>query len=54
MRTKLIRITTTNYPVSRLPPDLREDLDPTAIVAVIVEHEEVLPDWLEKDNAEKD
>ncbi|MGP9810110.1 hypothetical protein ACTZWT_01210 [Rhodopseudomonas sp. NSM] len=54
MRTKLIRITTTNYPVSRLPPDLREGLDPTATVTVIIEHEEELPDWFEYDNADKD
>ena len=54
MRTKLIRITTTDYPVSRLPPDLREGFDPEGTVTVIIEHEEVLPDLFEKDNADKD
>ncbi len=45
MRTKLIRITTTDYPVSRMPPDLQEGLDPDGTVTVINEHEEQLPDW---------
>jgi hypothetical protein len=45
MRTKLIKITTTNYPVKRLPPALQEGLDPEGLVTVIVDHEEQLPDW---------
>jgi hypothetical protein len=44
MRTKLIRITTTDYPVWRLPADLQEGLDPNGRVTVIIEHEELLPD----------
>jgi len=53
MRTKLIRITTTNYPVARLPPDLQDGLDPDGTVTVIIEHEEQLPDWDVKAEADK-
>ena len=54
MRTKLIRITTTNYPVKRLPPDLQEGLDPEGLVTVVIEHEEQLPDWDTKAKADKE
>ena len=54
MRTKLIRITTTDYPVSRLPLDLQEGLDPNGTVTVTIEHEEQLPDWIEKREADRD
>jgi hypothetical protein len=54
MRTKLIRITTTNYPVKRLPPDLQEGLDPKGLVTVVIEHEEQLPDWDAKAEADKE
>ena len=54
MRTKLIRITTTNYPVKRLPLDLQDGLDPEAFVTVIIEHEEQLPDWDAKTDADKE
>jgi hypothetical protein len=54
MRTKLIRITTTNYPVKRLPLDLQEGLDPVGFVAGVIEHEEQLPDWDAKSEADKE
>jgi hypothetical protein len=37
------RIVTENYPVSRLPDDLRTGLDPQATVTVIVEEEAKFP-----------
>jgi hypothetical protein len=54
MRTKLIRITTTNYPVKRLPLDLQESLDPEGLVTIMIEHEEQLPDWDAKAEADKE
>jgi hypothetical protein len=54
MRTKLIRITTTDYPVKQLPLDLQEGLDPEGLVTVVIEHEEQLPDWDEKAEADKE
>ena len=54
MRTKLTRITTTNYPVKRQPLDLQDGLDPEAFVTVIIEHEEQLPDWDAKTDADKE
>jgi hypothetical protein len=54
MRTKLIRITTTNYPVKRLPLDLQEGLDPDGLVTVIIDHEEQLPDWDAKAEANEE
>jgi hypothetical protein len=53
MRTKLIRITTTNYPVKRLPLDL-QGLDPEGLVTVVIEHEEQLRDWDAKAEADKE
>jgi hypothetical protein len=52
MRTRLIRITTTDYPVKRLPLDLQDGLDPEETVTVIIEQEEQLPDWESKAEAE--
>ena len=54
MRTRLIRITTTNCPVKRLPPDLQEGLDPEGLVTVVIEHEEQLPDWGAEAEADKE
>ena len=54
MRTKLIRITTTNYPVKLLPLDLQDGLDPETFVTVIIDHEEQLPDWDAKTYADKE
>jgi hypothetical protein len=54
MRTKFIRITTTNYPVKRLPLDLHEGLDPEGLDTVVIEHEEQLPDWDAKVEADKE
>jgi hypothetical protein len=54
MRTKLIRITTTHYPVKRLPPELQEGLDPEGLVTVVIDHEEQLPDWDAKAEAGKE
>ena len=53
VRTNLIRITTTSYPVRRLPLDLQEALDPEGLVTVVVDHEEQLPDWDAKAEADK-
>ena len=53
MRAKLIRITTTNYPVKRLPLDLQDGFDPETFVTVIIEHEEQLPDWDAKTDADR-
>jgi hypothetical protein len=53
MRAKIIKIITTNCPVSRLPPDLQDGLDSNGIVTVTIEHEERLPDWDEKTRVDK-